>query len=141
MLVPQRDRELPVEVLNEVGAVLFVEVDDDLGVRVRVEAVSRLLQLGAQLDVVENFAIEDDPHRLILVVDRLVATRQVDDAQAGVRQADVVLAEKARAVRPAVVQLRDHPRQFAARRRSPIGIAQDAGYSAHWLRSRTVGLG
>ena len=48
----------------------------------------RCLELGAQLDVVEDLAVEDDPDRAVFVVDRLLAAREVDDAQARVRQPD-----------------------------------------------------
>ena len=40
------------------------------------------LELAAQLAVVVNFAVEDDPDRARLVVHRLPAARQIDDAEA-----------------------------------------------------------
>ena len=62
-------------------APLLVGVDDDFGVGRRVEAVAGGLELAAQLAEVVDLAVEDDPDRAVLVVDRLVAGREVDDAQ------------------------------------------------------------
>src|ERR1022692_3331532 len=62
-------------------------MNDRLCVRVRVEPVSPALQLLPQIREVINFPVEDDPNRLVLVVDRLVAASDVDDAQAAHSQA------------------------------------------------------
>ena len=79
--VPQRDRELPVQVVNKTFAVLLVKVNDDFRVRMGVKLMALSGQFAPQLHVVENLAIEHHPDRAILVVDRLVAAGQVDDAQ------------------------------------------------------------
>ena len=46
------------------------------------------LELGAQLAEVVDLAVEDDADRAVLVEDRLVAARQVDDRQAAHPQGD-----------------------------------------------------
>ena len=86
--VPDSDGELSVEILQTVGAVILIEMQDSLGVAVRREAVPASLQLRAQFDVVEDFAIEDDPQRPVLIPDRLLAAAEIDDAQARASQAD-----------------------------------------------------
>jgi hypothetical protein len=57
-------------------------MDDALGVGIRIERMSALLKFPTQFLEVVYLAVEDDPDRLILVVDGLVATGKVDDAQA-----------------------------------------------------------
>src|SRR6185312_17172355 len=66
--VPQRDPEHAVEPREDAVAPRLVAVDDDLGVRVRVEAVPEPLELAAQLAVVVDLAVEDALHRLVFVV-------------------------------------------------------------------------
>ncbi|MFO1426571.1 MAG: hypothetical protein U1F11_06280 [Steroidobacteraceae bacterium] len=83
-------------------------MDDDLGVGLRVEAVTQRLELRAQLGVVEDLAVENDPHRAILVADRLAAGGEVDDAEPRVREPDSRGRVEAVAVRAAVMQRRDH---------------------------------
>jgi len=69
-------------------AVLLVGVQDRLGVRVGGEGVAARHELGAQLAVVVDLAVEDDRHRSILVEDRLPSPREVDDAESPHPQAD-----------------------------------------------------
>ena len=92
----------PLKRRKRLGAPRLVGVDDDLGVAAGAEAVAERLELGAQLDVVEDLAVEDDPQRAVLVGQRLLAGRQVDDGQAGVRQAGALVAIGPELVRPAV---------------------------------------
>src|SRR3546814_7410995 len=74
--------------LDEAVAIAVVEVDDNFCVRARVEHMPARLEFGAQLDEVEDLAVEHRPHRACGVVDRLVAGGQVDDRKSRVRQAD-----------------------------------------------------
>src|SRR5262249_2995921 len=80
--VPQRDREHAPQVLDEVGSVLLVEMDNDLGVGIRGEPVSPRLETGPQIPVVVDLAVEHDPDRAVLVGQRLMTADQVDDAEA-----------------------------------------------------------
>ena len=63
--IPDGEGELAVEIAQAGRAVLFVEVQDDLGVGVRGEPMAARFQLGPQLDVVEDLAVEDDPERAV----------------------------------------------------------------------------
>src|SRR3546814_16771188 len=74
--------------LDEAVAIAVVEVDDNFRVRARVEHMPVRLEFGAQLDEVEDLAVEHRPHRACGVVDRLVAGGQADERTSRVRQAD-----------------------------------------------------
>ena len=69
------------EPVYEVRSLVLVEVGDHLRVAAGRERVPGALQAGAQLAVVVDLAVEDDRDGSILVEDRLIAGRQVDDAQ------------------------------------------------------------
>ncbi len=67
---------------------LLVEVDEDLGVAIGREAVPGALQLPLQLAVVVDLAVLDDDDAAVLVGDRLVPVREVDDRKPPRRQSD-----------------------------------------------------
>src|SRR3982751_1935727 len=100
--VPQRDRELAVEPRNEPVTPLLVRVHDRLGVGVRTEHVTALIELSPQLDVVENLAVEYRPDRAVFVGDRLVSRGQVDDGQARVREPHRAVFEEPESIRAAM---------------------------------------
>jgi hypothetical protein len=79
--VDHRDRELASQVLGERVAVLLVEVREDLGVAAAVEPMPSQLELRTDLVVVVELAVLRSPDGLVLIGERLVAARQVDDAQ------------------------------------------------------------
>ena len=88
-LVPEREREHPVELAHEVRAVLLVEVDEHLGVGARDGTggpAPRVRSRSAR--VVVDLAVEDDPDRAVLVGLRLGAGVEVDDAQPAEGQPD-----------------------------------------------------
>jgi len=65
------------------GFPLFlVEMDDDLAVGMRAEAVAPVLHLPAELGVVVDLAVEDEPHGAVFVGKRLAAgLGQIDDGE------------------------------------------------------------
>ena len=66
--------------VEEVDAVLFVEVKGDLGIRVRLEAMPSRFQILSQLDEVVELAVHDHGDGVVLVGHRLRPFRaQVDD--------------------------------------------------------------
>ena len=65
-------------------------------------------KLVAQLDVIEDFAVERDPDRAVLIGHRLPAARDVDDAQTGVSERRPRLAVDPIRIGPAMPQYRDH---------------------------------
>src|SRR5262245_65357035 len=56
-------------------------MDDHLGVRGRGKAVTPCLELGPELAVVVDLAVEDDPYGAVLVGQGLAARIEVDDAE------------------------------------------------------------
>ncbi len=55
-------------------------MDNHFRIRVGIEAVTTRLELGAQLGKIIDFTVEDYPYAAVLVVDRLVPGRQINDA-------------------------------------------------------------
>src|SRR5262249_3723222 len=68
--IPDRDREHPAQTAHEVIAVLLVQMDDDLRVRARGEAVTASLELSPQLEVVVDFTIDQSGDRAVLAEHR-----------------------------------------------------------------------
>jgi hypothetical protein len=79
--VPQGEGEHSSQARYEVGPVLLVEVDQNLGVALGAEAVARL-EVAPQLDVIVDLAVHHDPDRLVLVGQRLGPGLEIDDAEA-----------------------------------------------------------
>src|SRR4029079_9420197 len=88
-------------------------VHDDLRVAVRAEAVAERLQLGAQLEVVEDLAVERHPQRLVFVAERLLPGREVDDREARVGETGPRVAVDTELIRAAVVQRPGHGAELA----------------------------
>ena len=86
--VPEREREHSPQLLDEAGPTLLVEVDQDLGVAVGGEGVAAALEVPAQLAVVVDLTVLDHVDAAVLVGDRLVPAREVDDREAANGQAD-----------------------------------------------------
>ena len=105
-IVPQSNGEHAVQALDEGGPLLLVEVDEDFGVGAGAEMVPLRLELGTEVGIVVDLAVEDRPHRAVLVRDRLPAIGEADDAQAAVAH-----AERAAEVEPVLVgaAVRDGP--------------------------------
>src|SRR5581483_11799291 len=127
--IPDRDGEHPAQPRREPVAGLLVEVDENLRVAVRPEAMAGRLELGAQLLVVVDLAVLDDVDGAVLVRDRLVARLEVDDREPPRGQADGAVDDRALAVRATVDERRVH-------RREPCGVdglgrRRDAADPAH----------
>ena len=84
--VPDDEGELAAQAVEALGAEVLVQVEGDLTVGLRAEAVAARLELRAQpLEVIE-LAVVHDHQRAVLVGDRLVARREVDDGEAGMAE-------------------------------------------------------
>jgi hypothetical protein len=126
--------EHPVQPLEAADALLLVQVDDRLGVRVRVVAVPLRLELGPDVHVVVDLAAERDPDSAVLVRHRLMAGRpQVDDRKPSVRERDPVLGGVPRAsvVGAAVVDQLAHRRNELLVDCEAVARAEDARDAAH----------
>ena len=90
--VVDREREDPAQAGDHLLAVFFVQVDQHLGVGGATEAVAAVLQLGREVPVVVDLAVEDDVHAGVLVRHRLVARwGEVDQRQAAVDELAVLV--------------------------------------------------
>ena len=80
-LIVDGEGEHATQFLDAVGAHFFVEMNNDFGVGVGVEAMAAAFELGAEFGKVVNLAVENDPCAAIFVEDGLMASGEVDDAE------------------------------------------------------------
>src|SRR5215469_66032 len=80
--------------LHTIVAVLFIKVNDGLGVAVGAVLMPLRLQAETQFRVVIDFAVKDNPDIPIFVGHRLLARFDIDDAQPPHRKSDVLFHEK-----------------------------------------------
>ena len=82
MLAVVNDKgKLAIDLVKEIHPMLFVQVQQDFNIRVGAKAMALLDQYFFQLEIVEDLAIAHQHHGPVFVVDRLVATLQIDNAQ------------------------------------------------------------
>src|ERR1700676_912778 len=86
-------------------------MDDSLRVASGAITVTACLKVVAQVPVVIDFAVEDDPNAFVLIADGLVSGLDVDNAKAAHCQCDILLDKKAVIVGPAVDDLLVHRSQ------------------------------
>ena len=67
-----------------------------------------LVEIGAQLDVIEYFAVEDDPKCFALVGNRLAAAAQIDNAQPRVAETNLPIEQNAKFIGSAMPQHAQH---------------------------------
>ena len=133
--IPQGESEHPAQTANHGRAVLAVQVQEDLGIRVRAKEHAFALQLFTQDEVIVDFAVEGDDLCAVHSVHRLCAgLGKVDDGQSSVcePQAAVVRNPASAAVGPARGHRVTHADELVAidrSRRLPVG--EDAVKPAH----------
>ena len=93
-------------------------MDDHFGVGVGAKDVAALLELGAQLLEVVDFAVEDDPDRLVGIGHRLMAAGEIDDRQPPEAEADRTLHEVALVIRAAMGDRISHQPDLSPGRRA-----------------------
>ena len=117
MGVPDGDAELTIETTQAGRAFLFVVVQHDLGVAMRLEAVAAGEEFFAQFGVVEDLTVVNDPVAAVLSRDRLLAGGKIDDAQAGVAEANLVVEIDAELVGSAMADHGQHAAEQVLGRR------------------------
>src|SRR5436189_4278817 len=113
-----------------VRAELVPGVNDGFSITVGIKLVTELFELGAQLAIVVNLAVENNPRGAILIVNRLVAALEIDDRQATHCQTDALTKIEAVIVRPTVTNCAVHAGEKVAINRRAIA-AHNSGYPAH----------
>ena len=84
LLVPEHKSEFAPQSVQAMHAEIFVEMQSDLAVRSRAQAVTRLLEFALDRFVTVEFAVDDDPRLFVLAGDRLISGCEIDDAQPSV---------------------------------------------------------
>ena len=89
-------------------------------------------QFPAQLDIIKNLAVEHHLNGAILVMNRLLTSRKIDDAQARVREPNCTINQYACSVRATMMQARDHRLKFRMLRRLVGRYGQNSCDAAHF---------
>ena len=85
--------------------------------------------------IVEQFAVEDDGDGAVLVVDRLPAVRQADDAEPAIGEADAVVLEEAVLI-GAAMEMAAAIAASTPGHGSTAGKIHHPGYSTHGVNPR-----
>ena len=112
--VPDREGKHATEVFDAIISVFLVQMHNGFGIALGTVAMASGLQVPAQLLVIVDFPIEDDPNTFVFIVDRLMTGLNVDDAEPAHRQADICFGENSVVIRPAVDNLLVHSQQHFA---------------------------
>ena len=100
--IPDRESEHSVEVLRQVGSPLLVAVNEYFGVRARREPMTAAGEIIAQRIVVPDLAVVHGDNAPVLVLHRLAAAVEVDDAQSSEAESNPLCLIDAGLVRPSV---------------------------------------
>src|SRR5580704_14589652 len=95
-----------------------------------IEMVPAPFQFSAQFEIVIDFSVEDRPHRVVFIVDGLLATGNIDDAQPAHAQTNRAPNIQTFIVRSAVHNRLAHAVYVRGFDRFPVS-AYDARYPAH----------
>ena len=110
--VVEEEREHPVEPVHHLGAVLFPQVDQDLGVGAGAEPVALVDELPGQFAIVVDLSVEDHADGAVLVGLRLRSARDVDHGEPADPGGDTRLFQEALGVRTAMSHSGQHGAQF-----------------------------
>ena len=100
--------------------------------------MSSLLQILAQLDVVENLTIVDNPERLILIADGLPSVAQINDAQPRTPQRSDRIEQNSKLIGATMPDSPQHPTQLKFTRgflASEVENPSDATHQASSFRA------
>jgi len=128
--VPDREGEHAAQAGQDVESPGLVPMQDDLRVRGRPEGETASRELGRQLPIVVDLAVEGDPDRPVLRRHRLRAGREVDDREPPMPEADRALVVQTFSVGTAVGEDGRHSTQDVDVHRRLVS-AGDAGDAAH----------
>ncbi len=134
--IPDGKGEHAPKPLEALHALLFVQVNQRLGIAGGAELMPARHEIGAQFLVAVNLAVEDDPHRTVLIGDRLMAGGEIDDAEAAHADPAPAIHVNAFVVRTAMANLVAH--RLYQRRLSGLIETHKTGDSAHRRPGREV---
>src|SRR5215475_8755950 len=78
-IVPNCKCEHASQMLRAVGAILVIGMNNSFCIAVRVERVPELFKFLAELEIVVDLAIENDPSGAVLIGNWLLPTLDIDD--------------------------------------------------------------
>ena len=132
-LVPDPQSKVAVYPLEKAWPMVFVEMNQCFGVRLRAESVSVAAQLLPKLRIVVDLTVEGHPDTVVLVRHRLLAgRRQIDDCQPTVPQGD-----RAGQPRPTGQRCRDRGAAFRRSCEQPIPGPPDDWSGVQWHQQST----
>src|SRR5579875_1588257 len=100
--VPQREDKHTAQVRHAFVTVFLIGMYNHLSVAIRRKLMPARLQALFERLIVINFAIEDDQYALILIENRLMAPRQVDNRETPHAQSRAITCPYALFIRPAM---------------------------------------
>ena len=104
MLVPDRERKHSAELVDALLAPFFVRMNNRFSIRACAVAMALRFKMPANIGMVVDFAVEDDPDRSVFVREWLLAGAQVDDAQSPMRESGKGVDVQAGFVRTAMLE-------------------------------------
>src|ERR1700687_3833605 len=108
-LVPDCESKHAAQVLRAIGPVTIVSVNDCFSIAIGVENVAELFQPFAQLAVVVNLAVENNPGSAVLIMDWLLSALQIDNREPPHAQGHRALEIETVVVGPPVPDSAAHP--------------------------------
>jgi len=106
-------------------------MNDYFGIGVGIEAVSALFELAAQFGKIVDFSVEDNPDGFVFVENRLMSTRQVDNAEPAHSQSNAVFDKYSFVVGTAMHDGFAHPVNSGVIRHMASVSVDDSRYAAH----------
>ena len=100
--IPQREGKHAVEMLDAVLSPFFIAVNDNFSITECVKAMATSLELQAQLPKIIDLAIQDNAEVARFVVNGLMASREINDAEAAHAKNCAVTGKHTFGVRPAI---------------------------------------
>src|SRR5206468_11176748 len=79
--VVEQERELAPQLLQERQPVLLVEIDDDLGVALRLEVITLGFERASDPLEIVNLAVGDQDDAAVVAFERLGTSSRIDDGQ------------------------------------------------------------
>jgi len=120
--VPEGERELAVQPLAQRLAVLLVEVDEHFTIGLGREAMAVLDEFPVKLGIVEDLAVEDGNHLVVLTAVGLMSPRHVHDGEPPGDEAHALVSLDREVIGPPVLEAprpcdRGRPDRAGERRR------------------------
>src|SRR6185437_620070 len=129
--VPQGEGEHAAKAREAVLAPFLPGMNDDLGIAMGTETMPLSRELGHEFAGIINLAIEGDGNRAVLVEQRLLPMRDIDDGEAPVAESDAGGDMKTAAVGAAMRDAVGHAAEERPVDRAPPPYVHDPGNPAH----------